>query len=102
MLKETEETVVFFLTFLSLVAFQWGVGGPPLGPRLASLMLRSCLHTVPQFFGDDTALKIDSNNTIELQTLTNTELANINVWMTANNLVLNANKTCLEHIYQYA
>ena len=35
MLKETEteETVVFFVTFLSLVTFQLGGGGPgPLGP----------------------------------------------------------------------
>ena len=40
MLKETEteETIVFFETFLSLVAFQ--LGGPaPLGPPLAKLML---------------------------------------------------------------
>ena len=29
MLKETEETIVFFVTFLSLVAFQ--LGGRPLG-----------------------------------------------------------------------
>ena len=29
MLKETEETVVFFVTFLSLVAFQLGEGGGP-------------------------------------------------------------------------
>ena len=28
MLKETEETIVFFVTFLSLVAFQLGEGGP--------------------------------------------------------------------------
>ena len=28
MLKETEETIVFFVTFLSLVAFQSGGGGP--------------------------------------------------------------------------
>ena len=27
MLKETEETIVFFVTFLSLVAFQLGGGG---------------------------------------------------------------------------
>ena len=52
----------------------------------------SCLETVPRFFADDTALLIDSNNTTELQTLTNTELANINQWMTANNVVVNANK----------
>ena len=26
MLKETEETIVFFVTFLSLVGFQWGAG----------------------------------------------------------------------------
>ena len=38
MLKETEteETIVFFVTFLSLVAFQLG-GGP--GPRLAMPMV---------------------------------------------------------------
>ena len=56
--------------------------------------LPSCLDTVPRFFADDTGLLIDSNNTTELlQTLTNTELANINQWMTANNLVVNANKS---------
>ena len=34
MLKETEtkETIVFFVTFLSLVAFQLGGGAGPLGP----------------------------------------------------------------------
>ena len=32
MLKETEETIVFFVTFLSLVAFQFGVGPGPPGP----------------------------------------------------------------------
>ena len=55
--------------------------------------LPSCLKTVPRFFADDTALLIDSNNKTELQTLTNTELANIKQWMTANNFVVNANKT---------
>ena len=45
------------------------------------------------FFADDTALLIDSNNATESQTLTNTDLANINQWMKANNLVVNANKT---------
>ena len=29
MLKETEETIVFFVTFLSLVAFQLGGRAPP-------------------------------------------------------------------------
>ena len=29
---ETEETVVFFVTFLSLVAFRLGEGPDPLGP----------------------------------------------------------------------
>ena len=37
MLKETEETIVFFVTFLSLVAFQLG-GAGPLGPPLATPM----------------------------------------------------------------
>ena len=36
MLKETEETIVFFVTFLSLVAIQLGGGGG--GPPLATLM----------------------------------------------------------------
>ena len=40
MLKETEteETIVFFVTFLSLVAFQLG-GRAPLPPHLATPML---------------------------------------------------------------
>ena len=29
---ETEETIVFFVTFLSLIAFQLGVGAGPLPP----------------------------------------------------------------------
>ena len=37
MLKETEETIVFFVTFLSLVTFQ--LGGPP--APLATLMFGS-------------------------------------------------------------
>ena len=36
---ETKETIVFFVTFLSLVVFQ--LGGPgPLGPPLATSMIR--------------------------------------------------------------
>ena len=35
MLKETEETIVFFVTFLSLVASQLGWGpGPPLATHM--------------------------------------------------------------------
>ena len=42
MLKETEteETIVFFVTFLSLVAFQLGLGPDPLGTILAMPMNR--------------------------------------------------------------
>ena len=40
MLKEaeTEVTIVFFVTFLSLVAFQLGGAGPPAPPPLATPM----------------------------------------------------------------
>ena len=61
--------------------------------------LPSCLKTVLRFFVDNTAHLIDSNNKTELQTLTNTELANINQWITANNLVVNANKTIVLNIF---
>ena len=40
---ETEETIVFFVTFLSLVAFNWGEGRAP-GPPLATPM-SSALET---------------------------------------------------------
>ena len=60
MLKEieTEETIVFFVAFLSLVAFQLGGGGPPgppgyanvLGsPSLAHMMLSLILMLGPNF-----------------------------------------------------
>ena len=55
--------------------------GSILGPLLFLIYvndLPSCLETVSRFFADDTVLLIDSNNTTELQTLTNAELANIN------------------------
>ena len=69
-----------------------------LGPLLFLVYvndLPSCLETVSRFFADDTALVIDSNNTTELQTITNTELANINQWMTANNFVVMLTKLLL-------
>ena len=41
MQKETEETIVFFVTFLSLVAFQLGRPGLPVPPWLRlSLLLK--------------------------------------------------------------
>ena len=40
MLKGTEETIGFFVTFLSLVAFQLGENGPP-DPPLATHMVLS-------------------------------------------------------------
>ena len=38
---ETEETICFFVTFLSLAAFQFGGGGA--GPPLATLMIGSAI-----------------------------------------------------------
>ena len=51
MLKETEteETVVFFVTFLSLVIFQLGGAGPP-GPPLATPMISRDYYHVITFF----------------------------------------------------
>ena len=52
MLKETEETIAFFVTFLSLVAFQLGGAGPPGPPwlrqwfRLHGCCLRYKLYTL--------------------------------------------------------
>ena len=62
--------------------------------------LPSCLETVRRFFADDTALLIDNKNTTELQTLIQ-KLANIYQWMTANNLVVNANKAIALNIPPY-
>ena len=43
MLKQTEEAIVFFVTFLSLVAFQLGGTRAPWAP-LATPMLRVYYH----------------------------------------------------------
>ena len=46
MLKETdtEETIRFFVTFLSLVAFQLGGGGP--GPPLPTPLNQNAAHNI--------------------------------------------------------
>ena len=51
MLKETEteETIVFFVTFLSLVALQLGRGGGP-SPPLATPMTIAHKHSRGSFF----------------------------------------------------
>ena len=63
--------------------------GCVLGPQLFLSYVNDPLLSgkSTSFFCDDTGVLIDSNNTIELQILTNTELANINQWMTAINLI---------------
>ena len=50
MLKETEteETIVFFVTFLSLVAFQLRGGPGPLGPPWLRLCLMELLGDKPK------------------------------------------------------
>ena len=51
MLKETitEKTVVFFVTFLSLVAFQLGGGAGPLAPSWLRLCPQSKIVAAPMF-----------------------------------------------------
>ena len=46
MLKETEteETIVFFVTFLSSVAFQWGEGRAPCHPPWLRLCSANFFH----------------------------------------------------------
>ena len=47
MLKETQEAIVFFVTFLSLVAFQ--LGGGPGPPILATPMCFQLLAIIGKF-----------------------------------------------------
>ena len=52
-----------------------------------------CLHTIPRFYANDTALFISGKSLSDIQTLTNLELFNVSQWMQANSLVVNTAKT---------
>ena len=52
-----------------------------------------CLHTIPRFHADDTALFISGKSLSDVQMLTNLELFNVSQWMQANSLVVNTAKT---------
>ena len=45
------------------------------------------------FFADDTSIYLDSDNLFNLEKLINRELKKINIWLEANRLALNINKT---------
>ena len=56
MLKETEETIVFFVTFLSLAAIQLGGGAGPLGPPGYAYDKHSSSPEPTNFFGAQSSL----------------------------------------------
>ena len=58
-----------------------------LGPLLFLIYINDlplCLHTIPRFYADDTALFISGKSLSDIQTLTNLELFNVSQWMQAN------------------
>ena len=71
--------------------------GSVLGPLLFLLYITDlsnvCKCTMPLFFADDTNLYINGSNINELESLINSELAEIAKWLKVNKLSLNINKT---------
>ena len=71
--------------------------GSVLGPLLFLLYITDlsnvCKCTMPLFFADDTNLFINGSNINELESLLNSELAEIAKWLKVNKLSLNINKT---------
>jgi hypothetical protein len=75
--------------------------GVPQGRNLGPLFflvhinnLPNCLnHTTPRMFGDDTSLSYASNSVEELENIMDSDLKNLNSWLTTNRLSLNIVKT---------
>ena len=71
--------------------------GSVLGPLLFLLYITDlsnvCKCTMPLFFADDTNLFINGSNINELESLINSELAEIAKWLKVKKLSLNINKT---------
>lgn len=71
--------------------------GSSLGPLLFLIYINdlpNCLNmSRPRMFADDTSISYSSNSLDEMQFVINSELENLNTWLTANKLSLNVVKT---------
>ena len=84
----------------NLASIEYGVPqGSILGPLLFLVFqndLPAALRTTPSFFADDTALLATTKNFSDLEKLANSELHNLNRWMSVNALTVHPKKTlCL-------